>query len=346
MGSVPLVRILVTNHHLVVRSGSELATLEVTRRLLSEGHEVAVFTPFAGRLAEEVQAAEGITVLGISDRRRLRKFAPDVIHVHHWPTVVALESLGVVAPWVIGFHGKLPLECPPTLIQEAEIPWWGMCEGTMIRVQRDESWAKCPQGLVRNWFDDTSFERPEVPDNRGLASVVIVSNHFPSAVMEALHALGERMGFAVTHVGRPDNVRIVDARLLLGYDCVVTTGRTAVLAMALGLPCLVLDHFGADGWITPETVSASASRNYSGLAFGLDPSPAALEGWLSERPSVGQLEQVQDWVYQEATLTQAMERLVGLYGQGVAVPPSHAFGSWTPVVAAYLKRMSAAGVPY
>ena len=338
-------RILVTNHHLDQRAGSELATAEVAGELVRRGHEVAVFTLIPGDVARRLTEVSGIPVLTPGDAEALLRFDPEVIHVHHWPTVTVLEQLGIVAPWVIGFHGGLPaLEHPPSLTVGATVPWWGMCRGTMERVSLDPTWAAQPHQLVNNWFDDTAFVRPSVRSpapSGGLERILVVSNHFPELLWSRLGSACRAHGIAYERVGLPHASRELDPAWLAGHDALVTIGRTAVIGQALGLPVLVADHLGCDGWLTPDTRQMIADRNYSGTATGRSADEEVLATWLDAPPQEPQLRELQDWVYGNATLSGAVDRLEQLYRTAQPVAPTVAFGRWSQVVADYARHLAA-----
>lgn len=328
-------RLLLTNHALDVRAGSELATAELARELQDRKHEVAVFTMSRGLVAEQLQRQTGIRVLTPSDGAELHRFGADVIHVHHWPTALVLEALGVVAPWVIGFHGGIPaLENAPPLVPGVRVPWWGMCEGTMVRVRGYGNWSDSPHVLIHNWFDDSTVARRRVGDQH-LNRILVVSNHPLGPLWSALAGLARNSGLQVRRFGLPDRSRHLDAATLAGADVLVTTGRTAVVGQALGVPVLVAGHLGWDGWLTPHTRADIAARNYSGVAYAHPEQEETLGEWLSAPPGPSERRDLQDWVYRHATVSMAADRLEELYPCASTTPPTQAFGRWSEVVAGY-----------
>ena len=91
-------KILFTNIQLDHRTGTEIVTRDLALGMQRRGHDVAVYTPHPGALAQEL-IADGLPVVNSIDHVA---FAPDVIHGHHHsPAVEALTCFpGAPAIWV------------------------------------------------------------------------------------------------------------------------------------------------------------------------------------------------------------------------------------------------------
>lgn len=320
-------RILMCNARLGQRAGSELASLEIARAHRRAGHEVALFTLRPGELSAQFSSSSGVPVFDMNQRDALIEFQPELLHVHHWPTVVTLEWLGIVAPWVIGFLGSLtPLENPPALLPGKTVPWWTLNPVGQLHYQQIPGWADSPHRVVGNWFDDSSIpEKPGIID-RNISRVLVVSNHFPEESLRALHQVGDTLGFTLTHVGLPNNSRAVDPDLISSFDAVVTIGRTALLAMALGTPVLILDHFGADGWVTPDSVNDLSRHNFSGRWQRLTPTNDRLQMWFEEPPDASDRLKMQEWAFANAAMSKVLSDISTLYAEPCKQTPSQVFG--------------------
>jgi hypothetical protein len=320
-------RILITNARLEVRAGSELATLEFADAYRRRGHEVAIFTLVPGDLGNEYARQSGVPVFGVADQAALREFNPDFLHVHHWPTALTLEWLGVTAPWIIGLLGSTPpLENPLPLLPGQSVPWWSLNAVAEARFSEIPGWADSPHAIVGNWFDDYGLARTAVPQQDHIRRLLVVSNHFPESVYSDFESVAASLGIHVTRVGLPDKPVIVNADLIRQFDGVVTIGRTVLLAMAVGVPVLVLDHFGSDGWVTPNNIVDMDRHNFSGKWQRSDPTPDRLRHWLTNPPQRDALQEVQDWAFDNASLTQVMNRIDVLHSQPCTLAPSQVFG--------------------
>lgn len=299
---------------------------------------VAVFTHHGGPLSDQFQARTGIRVFTPEDRQEVEGWHPDVLHVHHWTTLAYLRSAGVTAPAVAGFLGVLPdLENPPPPDGDAAIPWWSVSEEVRDNVARDPGWAAMPNVIIRNWFDD-HMTRPTIQHSRAIRSVLVVSNHFPPREMELLVEASKARRIEVRHCGLPDNPRTIDPGLIAAHDAVVSLGRTAILAMALGKPALVLDQNGADGWVTASSVAGLAACNFSGRAHRLAVAEGMIGAWLDSPPTLPDLRSVQEWAWVNCRLTSAVTRLEELYARACASPDSGQAKPWHRVVGGYIQH--------
>jgi glycosyltransferase involved in cell wall biosynthesis len=119
------VRVLLANHHLADRAGSELYTLELANALARRGHQVGVFTFFEGPIAEELRR-DGIRLFSLGEEPALEAFAPEVLHVHHAPCLYYLGALRLHCPAIHSVLGTAPaLEAPPSY-------WGGVTEGLAV----------------------------------------------------------------------------------------------------------------------------------------------------------------------------------------------------------------------
>lgn len=330
-------RVLLTNSQMVARTGSELVTKELAEVLRAKGHDVAIFSPEIGPFAADMRCSSGVPIFGVGDP--VGGFAPDVVHANDWPSLVVLQHMGVAAPALFGALGVLPpVANPPPLRVGQRLHWWAISLGIEGHVEQIPGWADCPHLHVPNWFDDRGLQPRAGRAGGPIRRALVVSNHFPAAVMARLRRLGEAGQFTVDHVGLPHNPRIVDAQLLHEYDCVVTLGRTAILAMALGIPALVVDIHGADGWIRPEHYEELARANFSGRAHRLEPTADLLSTLLSDPPTRAELVELQDRVWATRRLAQAAEAIEGLLQDAAVSGCDATFGPWSAVVAEYVIR--------
>src|SRR2546423_5244678 len=105
-------RILITNIVLSGRSGTETYVRDLALELLRRQHEVAVFTPRLGPIAEELIAA-GIEVAARLDNLRLR---PDIIHGHHnLQTALAMLHFPDIPAIFVCHDSKAWHDSPPLL---------------------------------------------------------------------------------------------------------------------------------------------------------------------------------------------------------------------------------------
>ncbi len=303
-------RILFTNNHMVNRTGSELATSELMQEFRRRGDDVALFTLFPGPVSDEM-AEQGSPVFGPRDMSTLRDWRPDVANIHHWPLSFLLAEAGLTIPSVFGFLGQFPpIEIPPAM--ETAVPWYAVSDAGYDDVRRLSGWSTAPGTVIGIWWDDSISVPPPRDRASGIRNVTVVSNHFPPTQLGMLRALGEAEQFTVTKIGLPDNSLPVDATLLNDADAIVTIGRTAITGLALGIPVLVWDHFGCDGWVSDDNFQELARHNFSGRATRRELTSSDLAGLFGALTQV-ESDKARDWVRTQRSLSFSAERISELH---------------------------------
>ena len=108
-----------------------------------------------------------------------------------------------------------------------------------------------------------AFWEPAPPPRDELRSLLVVSNHVPLEVREAIGIL-RAGGLKVRVVGIDDEPRRVDRGMIVDADAVVSIGKTVVDAIACRRPVYVYDRFGGDGWLHPARYAEGLRFNFSG----------------------------------------------------------------------------------
>lgn len=99
---------------------------------------------------------------------------------------------------------------------------------------------------------------PEKPER-----IAVVSNHVPDEVLEACELM-EQGGVAVTIFGMGHTYTRLNETTLLGFDLVITIGKTVQYGLSQGIPVFVYDRFGGPGYMHPVDIEAHAAQNFSG----------------------------------------------------------------------------------
>lgn len=303
-------RVLFANNQLDERAGSELYTLELSTALKARGHTTAIFTFHPGEVAQLAREA-GVTVFLPHQREEMREFRADVLHIHHAPTLYFLAgSARVEAPVVYSVLGALPaLEGPPLV-------WRGVNSLLTVSEEVAESLSGSPFGkaftprVFRNWFDDRDLRPQQVRAPREVRRIAVVTNHLAPELSASLHALAaQRPTFSWTHFGAPNRAVPITPELLDGFDGVVTIGRTALLAGAVGKPCLLLDVHGSDGVLSAENLARVATRNFSGRLHGHRPGTEELAEILFEQFPRASVQETAEALWAQFRLSGRVETL-------------------------------------
>jgi hypothetical protein len=302
-------RILLTNHELAQRTGTELLTAELARALRDRGHEVAVFTWRPGELAESL-ATSGIPML--EDPRHC-PFVPEVIHgQHHLATMTALTAWPGV-PGMYFCHGVRPFdEQPPRHPRLRRYL-------TMAAINGD--WLAAAAGVdasrvvtVPNWFDPRRFATVrQAGANTGRAA--IFSHRLaPGPVFDAVRAGCASAGLELSGIGRGfGTASAAPESLLPGFEVVFATGRSALEALACGCAVVPLDsHVGLGTWVTPEDFEQQRDRNWCVYQRPIEVTADAVANELARRKPEATAD-VTRRVRAELTLDVAVGKLESIY---------------------------------
>jgi hypothetical protein len=66
------------------------------------------------------------------------------------------------------------------------------------------------------------------------------------------------------HIGLGHDYRLVQPADIASADAVISIGKSVAYVIAQRKPVYMYDHFGGDGWLTPENFVHSQTHNFSG----------------------------------------------------------------------------------
>lgn len=238
-------RILLTNHTIRTRGGTETWTLTMARAFEALGHEVELATGDGSSLPEFILPYSG----GRYDLSIIN-------HLHPANTPGNFK--------VYTSHGVIPSEEVPKPGADAYV-------AVSEEVLNTQPW---PPGsmvsLARQPLDLYEFQQGPAC-NSTLRNVLVMSNN-----ADLRHIYDEAFPDCfVRYAGRPYGNQIEDPKeMMLWADLVVTLGRGALEAALLGRNVLISDHHGTDGMLTYESYPHLKLCNFSGRrnAFRLSPS--------------------------------------------------------------------------
>lgn len=300
-------RILVTNHALDSRAGSELYTHDLALGLRLAGHAPVVYSPRLGEVAKAIRAA---SIPVVDDLRRVAE-APDVIHGHHQlPTVAALCHFPDT-PAIFVCHGWSPWqEAPPRL---GRIRWYvAVDELCRERLVSENGIAPERVELIGNFVDLGRFG-PRDPLPLRPARALVYSNYVSAALAEPVRLACAAAGVTLDVVGlRSGNPSDRPERLLAGYDLVFAKGRAALEALAVGAAVVLFDAEGLGPLVTSADVGGLRRLNFGRKTLAERPSPEAI-GERIARYDAGDAARVSETVRSDAGLERAVARLTELY---------------------------------
>lgn len=257
-------KVLITNHHLLDFTGSEVYTLTLAEYLKKKNCEVYVYSKYVDSIKTFL---DKIGVPVVEHLEVLRNMEFDIAHVHHNINAIEVRYMFPNLPIVYLSHGVLPFLEQPPVVKLNISRFLALSEEikeNLIRKNVDESKII----LFPNIINSKVFKE-KTPIHKSLRNVLVVSNKIDSntenIIKEAcsisnvsLKFVGKRFQF-VNPIEMPD--------LINWADIVITLGRGAIEAMMCGRIPIVLDYLGGDGMVTPENFKNIAKFNFSGRKY-------------------------------------------------------------------------------
>jgi hypothetical protein len=251
-------RILITNHTLANRAGTELYVRDVAGGLVDRGHEVTAYSTQIGDVAEDLRAA-GVTVT--DDLDTLAEH-PDIIHgQHHLETMTALLCLPET-PAIFFCHGSTPWQeaAPrfPRILRYVAVDQ--ACRDRLIGQH-----AIPPDRirLILNFVDLQRFKpRASLPE-RPRRALIFSNQATEDNYVGPVRAACEHAGMSLDVVGLSAGKVCADPEAILGdYDLVFAKGRAALEALAVGASVVVCDAAGAGPMVSGENVARLRPLNF------------------------------------------------------------------------------------
>ena len=316
-------RILITNHALVNRAGSELYVRDVAEGLLRRGHTPIAYSTKLGAVAAELRAA----TVPVVDNLASLSVTPDLIHgQHHIETMSALLHFGNV-PAIYFCHGWLPWEeAPPRfprILRYVAVD--DTCRDRLICEQNIPEQQVC---VIRNFVDLAKFKlREPLPEKPKRA--LVFSNHAgETSHVKAIRQACDRAGISVDVIGldsrtatnRPESV-------LREYDLVFAKARCAFEAMAVGTAVILSDLSGLGPMVTTGELERLNRLNF-GVRALREPVRAETIAQELARYDADDARSVSRRLRASSGLEAAVDQIVNLYEEVIAeYQASHSNGN-------------------
>jgi hypothetical protein len=255
------VKILMTNHALDMRAGSESYLQTVSAELRRLGHEVLFFSPQCGGLASQLRD-EGFEVY---DEASALPRDVDVIHGQHVDAVALARTRLGRTPLVFASHSWFvhALEDPVAeLGASAYLAFNDLVHQrlTTSAVTKGAEVVRLTQPVEISHGDSARVPIAEVPRR-----AVAVSRRMKTLPARLAKACAER-GIEFEWIGEAGRESIDARKEMFASDIVVAIGRTAVEAMAAGRAVLVTDEAEFGGWVTSSSYARLEADGFTGLA--------------------------------------------------------------------------------
>lgn len=312
-------KILVTNWRLARRTGSELHAAELARDLRSRGHEVALYAPVIGEMADQLRA-DRFLVANTPSELSDAGFNPEIIHAQHHMSAIAALSHFPHCHAVYQCHGTAPWEEWPPLhpriafycVPSSEFNHW-LTEQHQIPPDRIR--------IVPLSVDLSAYPVKNAiqwPPKRAL----IFSDYFERGPeLDAIAAVCRERDIKLDAKGRGFG-SAVDApdKLLPQYDLVFAAGRSAIEALACGCATILVRERHMEDWIHPGNLRHAATLNFSP---GIDTKRPITEETIAaalDRVTESAIAETARLIRSEHELNTAVDTLEKLYQDALSEP--------------------------
>lgn len=262
--------------------GTETYVLTVAQELQSLGHDVAVFSPNRGAIAEHARAM-GTRVLEASELPSER----DLVLASDGATASDLAGRYPSAVRVFVVHSAdFALQAPPQLdaIAHAVV----VLNDRVARAVKARAWhaplhrLRQPITLGRFW----NLGPPRSP-----ARVALISSNYVSGVRaDMIERACRDAGLEARWLGLSNPSAFPEGEIAQA-DIVIGLGRSVLEGMAAGRAGFVYGIAGADGWVTAERYEQMEADGFAGMARrqAMFDEAALTEELLAWRPDLGEL---------------------------------------------------------
>lgn len=252
-------RVLLSHESLVGFGGTETYAITVARALERLGHDVTIYSPNRGPMAEFARG-HGVRVVGRDELPRSCELllASDAATCHE-----LASRCGDPVRVFVAHSADYLLQAPPQLRER--------CQAVVVlndRVRRAvaaRAWHP-PIVRLRQPIDLQRF-RPLAVPSTSRPTALMVSNYVTGARARLLEAACEAAGWKLTAVGTTTRPTPVPELAIGGTHAVIALGRSLLEGMAAGRAAYVYGVVGGDGWVTPDRYPAMEADGFAGTAM-------------------------------------------------------------------------------
>jgi len=271
-------RILITNHGLAARAGTELYVRDLAFGLTARGHDITCFAPVLGEVAEEIRTA-GITVTETLDGM----IPPDVIHGQHhnaavlaylaFPDVPAVQVCHGVLPWQEAALARFPNIRAYSAVDEA-------CREALVT--RDgipaDRIERILNGVDLDRFEDRGVARD---DPSWKTRALLLSNIADRASVLPFEQACRQAGFTLDLAGAKLG-RVLESpeTEFARYGVVFAKGRAAIEALAMGCAVILADYGRTGGLVTSDRFDDLRAYNFGLNRITDEPRRDSIRSWL------------------------------------------------------------------
>lgn len=271
-------RILITNHFLRARTGSELYVCELATSLLRLGHTPVVYSPQLGPTASELRRA----TVPVIDSLDALSSPLDLIHAqHHVEAMTALLRFPNT-PAVFFCHGWIPFEETPPRHPRI-LRYVAVDDTCRDRLACENGIPEKRISVILNSVDLENFlPRPPLPAKPSRA-LVFSNGASESTYLGAVREACNRSQMTLDVIGADaGNVSSRPQDVLGQYHIVFAKARCALEALAVGNAVVLCDKVGVGPMVTTREMDRLRRLNFGVRAIQEPVSAAVLEREIAQ----------------------------------------------------------------
>jgi hypothetical protein len=303
-----VLKILLTNQSLAVRTGTEPLMRDLARAMQGRGHFVFGFSSDPCQRERLLER----DLIAVATKLEHLPFRPDVIHAqHHLDALTALTALPDV-PCLYHEHGGPWQSTPPV---HPRIHRYLAASQPLADGMRAAMGANATE--VTPWLHPVDASRLQKVRKLPLtpARALFVNVHFPEfgKTVPILREAAARCGLTLDFAGREFGCGSEEAEEILPeYDVVFASGQVAAEALACGCAVVTYGAAGYGEMVSSENYEKLRQENFTPQATALPIPFDQLEGVLGAyQVSAGP--QLAERIRMDAEFGQAVERLLEMY---------------------------------
>ena len=261
-----MLKVLICTNHMASIGGSEIVALEVAECFKKNNYLVDIVANYIGSPVTEIAKSSGINLLTTDELPN--PFNYDIVWSQHQvlPILVNhhIESFNNKTFFV--FTHLSPYEHLETFGLYTE-----RLLANKIFFNSEETYNYLsdfgvPSNISEVFYNaaPSQFYCEKDLKKEQLKNILLVSNHPPQEVLDALEILKNEHGFNIINIGVRGNVSRLTPKMIEDTDAVITIGKTVQYAVVSNTPVYCYDHFGGVGWLLIENYKKAEKFNYSG----------------------------------------------------------------------------------
>ncbi len=251
-------RALLTFENFVGFGGTETYTLTVANELERLGHDVLIYSPNRGAMAEHARQ-RGVRVVGADELPNERELVIScdaaTCHelAHRYPDATRI---------FVAHSADFMLQAPPQLGDRCHAVV--ALNDRVARAIEARAWH-APLIRLRQPIDLFRF-RATGAARSPARTVLVISNYLKDARAAMVEAACRANGLELSWIGLTTTPSAAPELALASADIVIGLGRSVLEAMAAGRAAYVYGTSGGDGWVTPERYPAMEADGFAGTS--------------------------------------------------------------------------------